>query len=278
MNASMITAMSSMNALQQRLDVFADNIANMNTAGYKRKESSFEDLLTNMKQQPEEFRLPGRLTPLGYNQSWGAKMTEIVTDFTPGAMKETGVSTDLAIEGNALFEVMADAAGNRAYTRNGAFQLTLDENGVTILTTENGMPVVANILDVDGNVTEGRVVLPEGSSLQVGEDGTLSAVSAQETTVLGSLKLVEIMRPDALSAVADNLFAVSAGVNAEEVLRQVPQGEEGFAVRQGSLEQSNVDLTQEMTELINVQRAYQLAARALTSSESMMGMTNNLRA
>jgi len=279
MNASMITAMSSMNALQQKLDLFADNIANVGTVGYKRKESSFEDLLTNMKAQPEAFQQSGRLTPLGYNQGWGAKMTEIVTNFTQGPLKETGLSTDFALEGNALFEVFADDAGNRAYTRNGAFHLTLDANGDNILTTENGQPIVAIITDANGNATEGRIVLPHGSEMQVAADGTVLGVSSQGSTVLGRLKLLEVTRPDALTAVADNLFAVAGGINADEVVQAVvPSEENGIAVRQGFLEQSNVDFTQEMTELIIVQRAYQLAARAISSSDTMMGLANNMRA
>jgi len=279
MNASMITAMSSMNALQQKLDLFADNIANVGTVGYKRKESSFEDLLTNMKAQPEAFQQSGRLTPLGYNQGWGAKMTEIVTNFTQGPLKETGLSTDLALEGNALFEVIADDAGNRAYTRSGAFHLTLDANGDNILTTENGQPIVAIITDANGNATEGRIVLPHGSEMQVAADGTVLGVSSQGSTVLGRLKLLEVTRPDALTAVADNLFAVAGGINADEVVQAVvPSEENGIAVRQGFLEQSNVDFTQEMTELIIVQRAYQLAARAISSSDTMMGLANNMRA
>lgn len=279
MNASMITAIASMNALQQRLDLFADNIANINTTGYKKKETSFEDLLTTMKEQPEQFRQSGRLTPLGFNQGWGAKTTDIVSNFTQGSLKETGLSTDFALEGNALFEVFADEAGNRGYTKNGAFHLTLDANGDTILTTENGQPIVANIVDANGNVTEGRIVLPRGYDLQVAADGTVLGVSTQGTVALGSLKLLEVTRPAALTAVADNLFAIAEGVNADDVVRAViPSEANGIAVRQGFLEQSNVDIAQEMTELINVQRAYQLAARALSSSDTMMGLANNLRA
>lgn len=279
MNASMINAMVSMNALQQKLDLLSDNIANVNTVGYKKKEASFEDLLTNMKSQPESMSQPGRLTPMDYNQGWGARVNLIQPNLTQGPLKSTENATDLAIEGNALFEVEVDGAGNSAYTRNGAFQLTMRANGDTILATEDGYPVVANVPDGDGGFVEGNIVVPEGYSMRVDADGTVLGVSSGDTITLGSLKLLQASRPSALTPVADNLFAIALGVNVDDVVQEiVPTMDNRIALRQGYLEQSNVQLTDEMTELINVQRAYQLAARALSSSDTMMGIANTMRA
>lgn len=278
MNASMINAMVSMNALQQKLDMISDNIANMNTVGYKKKEATFEDLLNNVKRQPETFNQPGRLSPLDYNQGWGARMTMIQPNLSQGAMTATGLDTDLAIEGNALFEVIVDGAGNRAYTRNGAFQLTLNANGDTILATAEGYPVVANVTDADGNMAEGNLVIPEGYTLRVNADGSVQGISSDGTINLGSIKLLQATRPAGLTAVADNLFAIAEGINVDDVVQQIlPDGDNRIALRQGYLEQSNVELTDEMTELISVQRAYQLAARALSSSDTMMGLANTMR-
>ncbi|MDQ6420928.1 flagellar hook-basal body protein [Paenibacillus sp. LHD-117] len=279
MNASMINAMVSMNALQQKLDLLSDNIANVNTVGYKKKEASFEDLLTNMKNQPESFNQPGRLTPLDFNQGWGAKVTMIQPNLSQGPLKATENSTDLAIEGNALFEVEVDGAGTRAYTRNGAFQLTMRANGDTILATEDGYPVVANVPDGNGGNAPGNIVLPEGYSLRVDADGTVLGVSSDNTITLGSIKLLQASRPAALTPVADNLYTIADGINVDDVVQEiVPTMDNRIALRQGYLEQSNVQLTDEMTELINVQRAYQLAARALSSSDTMMGIANTMRA
>ncbi|MEK3883928.1 flagellar hook-basal body protein [Paenibacillus sp. PL2-23] len=278
MNASMINAMVSMNALQQKLDLISDNIANVNTVGYKKKEATFEDLLNNAKRQPEAFSQPGRLSPLDFNQGWGAKMTMIQPNLTQGPMKATDAKTDLAIEGNALFEVVVDEAGTRAYTRNGAFQLTVNANGDTILATEEGYPVVALVPDGNGNLVEGNLVLPQGYEMKVNDDGSVLGVSSEGTIALGSIKLLQASRPAGLTAVADNLFAIAAGINVDDVVQQiVPNDDNRIAVRQGYLEQSNVELTDEMTELITVQRAYQLAARALTSSDTMMGLANTMR-
>jgi flagellar basal-body rod protein FlgG len=276
----MINAMVSMNGLQQKLDLLADNIANVNTVGYKRKEATFEDLLTNLRSQPDAFNQPGRLTPMDFTQGWGSRMTLVQPNLSQGPMQGTNKDTDIAIEGNALFEVEVDDAGNRGYTRNGAFQLTLGANGDTILAAEDGYPVVANVKDpLTGDIIEGNIVVPQGYSLRVNSDGTVFGVSSDRTIELGSIKLLQASRPSALTAVNDNLFVVADGIDAGDVLQQiVPDSENLITLRQGYLEQSNVELTDEMTELINVQRAYQLAARALSSSDTMMSLTNGLRA
>jgi len=273
MNSSMINAMVSMNGLQQKLDILADNIANVNTTGYKRKQGSFEDLLTTLTQQPEGFSQPGRLTPLGFNQGWGSRLTMVQPDLSQGKLQQTDQPYDVAIEGNAMFEVLADAAGSRAYTRNGAFQLTFDQNGNNILTTKEGYPV----LDTGNQRIE---IPPEAKSVRIEKDGSIIGILATGREVaLGQLKLVQAVKPGLLSPVADNLFALADGVNVNDVFRTVTANNNNdISVNQGFLESSNVDLTSEMTELINVQRAYQLSSRALSSSDTMMGLANNMRA
>lgn len=280
MNSSMINAMVSMNAMQRKIDAIADNVANVDTIGYKRKQSSFEDLLTNVKEQPEAFRQDGRLTPMGYNQGWGARMSMLEINMSQGSIKQTGLSTDIAIQGNALFEVQTDDAGTRAFTRNGAFQLTVRANGDTILATAEGYPVIARVPDQFGNIVEGPIVMPQGHTMRVDPDGTVIAVSdTGATRTLGSIKVLEVMRSAALTPVADNLFVVADGLNRDSVLQQVvPSEENRIALLQGSIEASNVELADEVTELLSVQRAYQLAARALSSSDTMMGLANTMRA
>ncbi|MCM3635244.1 flagellar hook-basal body protein [Paenibacillus camelliae] len=275
MNSSMIKALNSMNSYQMKLDLIADNVANSNTVGYKKKSAVFEDLLNTVKEQPDSFALDGRKAPLGFNQGWGSRVTGIATDFTQGTMKETGVLTDLAIEGNALFQVQVDAAGTAAYTRDGSFQISINEAGEAVLTTSQGYPVVATLPDG----SQGRIVVPEGYAMQVRADGSVNAVDEIGDTIpLGRISLVEAVRPDALVLAADNLFALAAGADADQAVAEViPNTDNRLAVRQGYVEQSNVDLSTEMTDMIRVQRAYQLAARALSSSETMMQIANNLR-
>ncbi|CAM3695812.1 flagellar hook-basal body protein [Cohnella lubricantis] len=279
MNNSMISAAASMGAMQRQLDILADNIANINTDGYKGKKAVFEDILTSVQPQPKDFEQPGRRSPLGLTLGWGTRVAGQTLDMSQGPLKETGNSTDVAIEGNALFEVRTGMSldSARAFTRQGAFQLSPLASGDSILLTNTGYPVVAD----DGG-TDTFVEVPAGYQLTIGADGALTAKSADGTdqVELGALKLGQAARPELLQAAADNLFAVPENVNADEVVQAIaaaPGAAGGVAIRQGYLEQSNVDLTSEISDLINVQRAYQLNSRALSSADQMMQMATNLR-
>lgn len=197
-----------------------------------------------------------------------------------GVLQQTGNMTDVAIEGNGLFEVRTngDINGARAFTRHGPFQLMPDANGDRILVTNSGQQVVG-----ETGTGEDFIRVPAGYNLTIAIDGTLTAVGAEGTAPidLGRLKLVEVTNSELLQAVADNLYGVPENVDPANVVRDIallPNGESGIAVRQGFVEQSNVNMADEMTDLMIVQRAYQLSARALSSSEQMMGMANNLRA
>ena len=285
MNSSLITSMVSMSALQQKLDIMADNMANLNTTGYKRKQASFEDILNNLKQQPVRFEKEGRLSPLGYTQSWGARLSQVQYDLSQGPLKESGKATDVAIEGNALFEV--DANGQTAYTRDGSFQLT----------PLAGDKVNLYLADSSGNLVQGAdgpIAVPQGLQFQVAHDGTVSAYAADapETTVnIGRIKLVVPVKPQFLQQIGNNLFIVPQDMNnvQDQVVRDAVYpadyeadnpdrtDREPIGIRQGWLEQSNVNLADAMTETLLVQRAYQLSARAVSSSDTMMNLANNLR-
>lgn len=266
--------MNSMSAYQNKIDIISDNVANMDTIGYKKKTSVFADLLNTTKNQPESFELEGRLTPNGFTQGWGSRIVALVPDFTQGVLKQTNLSTDIAIEGRGLFEIQVDEAGTIAYTRDGSFQVSINGEGQAILATTQGYPVVATLADG----SQGSIVIPEGYNMQVQNDGTVLAVNNLETLTLGRINVVNPIRPEAMTQVADNLYAISEGLNAEDVVQRiVPGTDNSVSLKQGYLEQSNVDLTVETTDLIRVQRAYQLASRALTSSDTMMQITNNLR-
>lgn len=272
MNNSMISAMVSMSGVQKRLDLLSENIANMDNVGYKRKEASFEDTLTRVKQQTSEMQLTGRSTPSGFNYGLGSKMSAIATNFSQGSIKETGSDTDLAVEGNALFAVQT--AGNvKAYTRAGDFHIQPDPDNPqsAYLVTSQGNFV----LNSDGD----RIVVPAGSKLQIDAEGFIMAKSGTEVVSAGRIQLLTPIRPDALEQVDGNLFVLTYGAIEGDVLidtQSIPQDQRA-SLRQGAVESSNVNLTDEMAELMQVQRVYQLAARALTSSETMMSLANNLR-
>lgn len=297
MNHSMINAMVSMNGMQQKLDILANNMANLNTTGFKRKEATFEDVLNNIKEQPQSFRKEGRLTPLGFNQGWGSKLSQVSVNFQQGTLKDTGISTDLAIEGDGLFKVRVsdgdpEQPARVLYTRDGGFQLTRlnDAEAAEAGMTDEGNLYLANQeghLLLDEN--ENPIAIPAGDKIRVDADGTVwsySGSNPEEGAVeQGKIGLVRILRPQFLQQVGDNLFTVPEGTaaNAEElaaIVRPIAQDtalDKPISVKQGFLEQSNVNLADEMTELMTVQRAFQLGSRALTSADMMMGLANNLR-
>lgn len=279
MNNSMISAKVSMTAIQQRLDVISDNIANVNTTGYKSKQAAFEDVLTRVQQQPDKYKLDGRSTPMGYNLGFGARLTSVTKDMSQGTLNETGSPTDLAIEGNAMFAV--EANGQKMWTRQGAFHFVPDPtpnpnpNAPQMMVLVNGEGYFA--LDRQGN----RITAPNNSKVAFDEKGNLLIRRGNEAnaTIGAQLQLVDIERPEGLVQYADNLFGLDAGLTEDDVFGANAATRDSVAtIRPGFLEQSNVDLTQEMALLMQGQRTYQLAARALTSSDSMAGLANTIRA
>ncbi|WP_159885396.1 flagellar hook-basal body protein [Paenibacillus puerhi] len=289
MNNSMINSSVSMKALQQKLDLLANNISNVNTTGYKRKEASFQDVLTSVKQQPQNFQKEGRLTPLGYNQGWGSKLVEAQLNMEQGSLQNTANPLDFAIEGNGLFEIATVTlnANNEPvqtirWTRNGAFDVSPsvdpgDPDGY--LTTKDGHYIVG----ADNN----PIRVPVNHRLTVQPDGTVIAYNEVDrsapSTELGQIKTVRVVRPQLLQQVGDNLYALAADITPEqreEILQTVTAGNntvDPITVRQGFIEQSNVNLSEEMTELVMVQRAFQLNSRAISSADQLMNLANNLR-
>ncbi len=291
MNHSMISASASMNGLLQKLDVIANNMANQNTDGYKRKEASFEDLLTTIKQQHASQQLTGRQSPLGFTMGSGARLSQIQINMSQGVLKTTENPYDLAIEGDALFEIglrTTDADGNEitrpAWTRNGALRVALIEgdNQNSMLTIADGSPLIG--------VDNQPILVPNGRQINIDQQGNIIAIEANNpqgaAEIVGRIKIVRATRPQLLESRGDHLYvlpdALSEPGQVELVMAQLDlmQYEEGSApvrIRQGFLEGSNVDFAAEMAELIQVQRAFQLNARALTSADTMMNLANTLR-
>jgi len=290
MNHSMINASASMNGLLQKLDVIANNIANQNTDGYKRKEASFADLLTTIKQQHASQQLTGRQSPLGFTIGSGARLSQIQINMSQGVLKTTENPYDLAIEGDALFEIAmrtTDADGNEitrpAWTRNGALRVALIEgdNLNSMLTISDGSPLIG--------VDNQPILVPNGRQISIDHQGNIIATSnnpQEASEIVGQIKIVRATRPQLLETRGDNLYilpdALSAPGQVEQVMEQLDltlfeEGDAPVRIRQGFLENSNVDFAAEMSELIQVQRAFQLNARALSSSDTLMNLANTLR-
>ncbi|GAA3412845.1 flagellar hook-basal body protein [Paenibacillus hodogayensis] len=289
MNHSMINSYVSMQGIQQKLDIIANNMANIGTTGFKRKEATFHDVLTTTMRQPDSFQQAGRLSPLGLTQGWGARIGQIQTLMAQGSFKQTDRPTDLAIEGDALFEVAIPGIGadgqptrQTAWTRDGSFtlkELPDDQANVYLMTAEGHL-----VLGTDDQ----PIRIPNNYRLQIGADGAVTAYNdldpGQPPVPAGALKLVQVVRPQWLENMGDNLYKLPDSVDPAlgGVLRVValdganPEADK-VSVRQGFLEQSNVNMTEEMTELMLTQRAFQLNAKALTSADTMMSLANTLR-
>jgi flagellar basal-body rod protein FlgG len=287
LNHSMINSSVSLHALQQKLDMVANNIANVDTTGYKRKDASFQDVLTSVKEQPKGFQKEGRLSPLGYNQGWGARLVQAQLNMAQGSLQATENQLDVAMEGNGLFEIntFTRDANNVAvpqtvWTRNGSFELSPSSDPTSpdmFLTTKDGRYVVG--------ADDQPVRVPRNNHVQISSDGRIFALDDADKTAppleVGQIKLVRVIRPQLLQQIGDNLYNLPDNiVNRQDVLQTVDATNntvDPISVRQGFLEHSNVALADEMTELLQVQRAFQLNSRAVTSSDTMMGIANNLR-
>jgi len=281
--------MVSLQGLQQKLDVISNNVANINTTGFKRREASFQDILTSIQQQPGGFQRQGRLTPPGFDMGWGSRISQLQLRMDQGDLRETGNPQDFAIDGDALFEVAVpgtDVNGNPAeqprWTRDGSFQWSVipgDPDHLE-LTTKEGYPV--------RGVNDEPIAVPVDRRIQVRPDGTVLAyddsVPGSTPEVSGQIKLVRFFNPQLLEQTGSNLFQLTdqAGIplnQASTILNAggVLEPGQNVGIKQGYLEQSNVNLADEMADLLVVQRAYQLNSRAIQSSETMMELANNLR-
>lgn len=290
MNTSMINASVSMSSLQQRLDIIANNVSNANTIGYKRKDASFSDILTTTQHQVEDMLLPGRQSPAGVTEGWGARLSRQLIDLSQGSLMSTDNPTDLALEGDGLFEITVPRVdengfpviedGEQVYdttwTRYGAFKLTPlegdDEN--MYLAMDDGTLV----LDADGE----QIAIPKNHRMVIGENGQITIYDQYDEEVsVSQLRLVKVLNAQMLVPLGDHRFGLPDDVDRDAVLLTLDDPEmvvaENIGVRQGFLEQSNVDMTREMTDLISVQRSYQLSARALASADTMSSLANNLR-
>lgn len=245
------TGASGLKAQQKRLDVLANNIANADTTGFKSSRVDFQDALYQTMGNPQPAQEGANL-----QQGHGVHVSQTVRAFTQGSVEQTGRPLDMMLTGEGYFAVLSPA-GEVSFTRNGAFDLSV-EGGASFLVTGDGHYV----LDTDGQriqVPAGEVSLGEGGALSVGGQGPFAY-----------LMVARFTNQEGLESVGGNRLAATAASGQPEA---VPQP----GVLQGALENSNVDLAQEMTRLIRTQRAFTLSSRAVQVADEMEGLSNTLR-
>ena len=257
------TAATGMTTQQQNMDVISNNLANVNTTGYKKQRAEFQDLIYQTLRQPGATSGPDTTYPTAMQAGHGAKLSATNRIFTQGSYQATGSPTDMMIDGDGFFQVtMPD--GTIGYTRDGSFKL--DET--RRLVTSDGYPL------------EPEITIPEDApsdSITIGSDGTVSATPAGQTAAeeVGQITVVRFVNPAGLSAQGRNIFYET---NASGAPIESTPGEDGSGtITQGYLEMSNVQVADEMVNMIVAQRAYETNSKAITTSDAMLEIANNLK-
>jgi len=271
-NRSMIQASVTMGQLQSKLDLIGNNLANGNTTGYKGRQADFSSLLyqhiDNLSSEPD----PGiRQTPDGVRIGSGASLGHTNVDLSQGSLQNTGRELDIALlEKSHLFQLQipTEAGLETQYTRAGNFYLNPVNDNEVMLTDSEGYPVIGDAGD--------PIVLENGfTELKINEEGSVVVTRDGQSSVEGQLEVVEAVRPRMLEAVGGNRFKVPSGMEGTGITSEVPQNE--TRIQNQTLESSNVDISKQMTDLLNAQRAYQFNAKSISTGDQMMGLINQLR-
>lgn len=267
---SLWTAASGMRAQQINVDTIANNLANVNTVGYKKETNEFKSLLYQTI-QAKTTSANGDTKPVGAQVGLGVKNAAITSIFKQGNTQTTEKDTDFAIEGEGFFSVMG-LDGETYYTRNGAFNWATSTGGVMLANSE-GLP----ILDIDGNSIEFDTEEYDVAAITIDSNGNIcypdETGNAQGLGI--QLGLFQFANPSGLEKQGSTLYKVTDAsgepVNeADGVLKR-------SVIKQGCLEMSNVQVVDEMVNLIVAQRAYELNSRAITTSDDMMQQANQLK-
>lgn len=259
MNQALWVAKTGLDAQQTRMSVVANNLANTNTTGFKRDRANFEDLLYQQLRQPGGATSAQTQLPTGLQLGTGVRVVSTSKDFEQGNPQQTGRGLDVMVNGRGFFEVQLPD-GTPAYTRDGSFEINAEGE----LVTSSGFPLQPGIQ------------VPEGTqSMTIGKDGTISVQLAGEAQALeiGMLTISDFINPAGLQARGQNLYMETA---ASGPAQNGTPGLNGLGMlEQGALEGSNVNVVEELVGMIETQRAYEMNAKAISTTDSMLGYLNN---
>jgi len=252
-------AKTGLDAQQTRMSVVANNLANVNTTGFKRDRAMFEDLLYQTIRQPGAQSSENTQLPSGLLIGTGVRTTATEKLFSQGNMVQTENSLDVAIEGRGFLEILLPD-GSVAYTRDGSLQL--DSQGQIV--TPNGYAL-----------QPGLTIPANTQSITIGKDGTVSVQVAGNSapTTLGSIQLVDFINPSGLSSLGGNLYVETAASGSPQ--SGAPGSDGRGTLIQGSLETSNVNVVEELVNMIETQRAYEINSKAISTSDEMLRFLSN---
>jgi len=257
---AMRTAASGMIAQQTQVDSIANNIANVNTASFKRNRVNFRSLLYTTLREPGATSIAAQQVPTGLQIGTGTEVSSSIKLFLQGDIEQTGNPLDLAIQGDGFFRI-ALGNGEFRYTRDGAFRM--DGNG--------------DIVTVDGFKLEPNISIPpDAQEIVVGQDGTVQVRSAgsDQLQARGQIRLTRFPNPSGLRAEGANLFRETASSGAPT--EQTPGSAGAGFLRQAFLERSNVSVVDELIALIQAQRNYEVNSRTIQVSDEMLQQVSNL--
>jgi flagellar basal-body rod protein FlgG len=252
--AALHVARTGLDAQSTRMQVIANNLANVNTTGFKRDRAAFETLAYQVMTAPGSASSSQTNYAIGLNVGTGVATTGTARIETQGSLITTNNALDLAIEGGGYFQIqMPD--GRIGYTRAGDFNLSSEGT----IVTPDGMPV------------QPQIQIPDGAtSISVGADGTVTAQIAGQatTTELGRIETARFLNPAGLQAIGNNLLVESAASGAPQVGAAGAEGR--GSIRSGALEASNVNVVEELVDMIETQRAYEVNSKMIQATDEML--------
>ena len=259
MNPALWAAKTGLDAQQTRMAVVSNNLANVNTTGFKKSRAVFEDLLYQNVRQVGAATSQDTQAPSGMSLGTGVRVVATEKTYTQGNLNQTGNSLDLAISGRGFFQILLPD-GTLAYTRAGDFQLSSQGQLVTS----------------SGYVVQPGINIPQGAqSITVGADGVVSVQLAGQSTPtqVGTLQLVDFVNPTGLQPRGENLLLETA---ASGTAQPGSPGQSGLGtLEQGAIESSNVNVVEEMVNMIETQRAYEMNTKAIQTTDQMLQYLSN---
>jgi flagellar basal-body rod protein FlgG len=258
---ALYTAATGMMAQEKNVEVIANNVANMRTAGFKRQMAHFQDLLyEHQRRAGSPSSDQGNQIPAGVFIGSGTKIVATPRVMTQGNVSQTERTYDLAIRGDGFFRIqMPD--GRTAYARDGGFET--DSQG--------------RVVTKDGYLVDPGITVPQNAtSVSISQDGKVSALTPGNTTpqTLGQITLARFINPVGLESIGDNLFLETAGSGAP--IEGTPSAEGFGNLQQGYLEDSNVNAVTEIAAMIQAQRAYELNSKVISSADQMLSSASNM--
>ncbi|HUR45595.1 MAG TPA: flagellar basal-body rod protein FlgG [Candidatus Saccharimonadales bacterium] len=256
---ALYSSAAGMESQQLNLDVIANNLANVNTTGFKKSKIEFQDLLYQTIRPAGADQGGGNQLPTGLQVGHGSRPVATSKIFTNGELTQTGERLDVAIQGDGFFEVQLPD-GTRAYTRDGALKTASDGR----VTTSDGLVLQGGFQPIPAG-TSSISISPNGDVTTSGSNGSQSF----------KIQLVRFANPSGLESAGRNLFKETSASGAAELGNP---GESGFGeLAQGYLEMSNVKIVEEMVNMIVAQRAYEINSKGVQSADEMMQLSNNLK-